>query len=75
VPWENLVSACRACNHRKGGKTLEEAHMRLIARPRRPGVSSYLLWLQHLQEALREEWRRYLPLPVAGATEPEPPVA
>jgi len=21
--WDNLVSACRSCNHRKGGKTVE----------------------------------------------------
>ena len=29
--WENLVTACKACNHRKGGKTLEEARFRLHA--------------------------------------------
>ena len=28
--WDNLVSACKACNHRKGGHTPEEAHMRLL---------------------------------------------
>ena len=22
--WDNLVSACRSCNHRKGGRTLSE---------------------------------------------------
>ena len=27
--WENLVAACKPCNHRKGGKTLEEARLRL----------------------------------------------
>ncbi len=27
--WENLVTACKSCNHRKGGKTLEEARLRL----------------------------------------------
>ncbi|HYX10653.1 MAG TPA: HNH endonuclease, partial [Candidatus Acidoferrum sp.] len=26
--WENLVTACKSCNHRKGGKTLEEARYR-----------------------------------------------
>ena len=30
--WENLVTACKACNHRKGGKTLDEARFRLLAR-------------------------------------------
>ena len=28
--WENLVTACKPCNHRKGGKTLEEARLRLL---------------------------------------------
>ena len=28
--WDNLVAACKPCNHRKGGKTLEEARMRLL---------------------------------------------
>ena len=27
--WDNLVTACKACNHRKGGKLLEEAKLRL----------------------------------------------
>jgi 5-methylcytosine-specific restriction endonuclease McrA len=27
--WENLVSACRQCNHRKAGRTPQEAHMPL----------------------------------------------
>ena len=29
--WENLVAACKNCNHRKGGKTLDEARLRLLA--------------------------------------------
>ena len=28
--WENLVTACKPCNHRKGGKTLEEARLHLL---------------------------------------------
>ena len=34
--WENLVTACRVCNLRKGWKTPEEANMRLARRPFRP---------------------------------------
>jgi 5-methylcytosine-specific restriction endonuclease McrA len=34
--WENLVTACRSCNLRKGWKTPEEANMRLASRPFRP---------------------------------------
>jgi len=34
--WENVVCSCIDCNLRKGGKTPEEAGMRLLRRPRRP---------------------------------------
>lgn len=34
--WENLVTACRVCNLRKGWKTPEEASMVLRRRPFRP---------------------------------------
>jgi 5-methylcytosine-specific restriction endonuclease McrA len=34
--WENLVTACRVCNLRKGWHTPEEANMRLQRRPYRP---------------------------------------
>lgn len=34
--WENLVTACRVCNLKKGWKTPEEASMRLLRRPFRP---------------------------------------
>jgi hypothetical protein len=34
--WENLVTACSSCNVKKGDKTLEEAHMKLLKPPREP---------------------------------------
>lgn len=34
--WENIVTACVACNRRKGGRTPAEAGMRVIRAPRRP---------------------------------------
>lgn len=34
--WENLVTACRLCNLRKGYRTPEEAGMRLMRPPARP---------------------------------------
>jgi 5-methylcytosine-specific restriction endonuclease McrA len=34
--WENLVTACRVCNLRKGWKTPEEANMHLARIPVRP---------------------------------------
>src|SRR5512133_2630298 len=34
--WENIVTCCITCNRRKGGRTPEQARMRLIRHPRRP---------------------------------------
>jgi 5-methylcytosine-specific restriction endonuclease McrA len=37
--WENIVTCCIECNRKKGGKTPEQAGLKLVRRPRRP---SYL---------------------------------
>ena len=34
--WENIVTACRSCNTKKGGRTPEEANMKLKQKPRQP---------------------------------------
>lgn len=34
--WTNVVSACRGCNHAKGARTPEEAHMQLLYVPYAP---------------------------------------
>ena len=34
--WTNIVSACTGCNKRKGGRTPQEAGLRLIHKPVRP---------------------------------------
>jgi 5-methylcytosine-specific restriction endonuclease McrA len=34
--WENIVAACKPCNHRKGNRTPSEAHMRALRQPFRP---------------------------------------
>ena len=34
--WENIVTCCISCNRRKGGRTPEQAGMKLIRHPRRP---------------------------------------
>lgn len=31
--WTNIVTACKHCNHDKGGKSLEESHMHLLHEP------------------------------------------
>jgi 5-methylcytosine-specific restriction endonuclease McrA len=34
--WENVVTACRACNSKKGDRTPEQAAMPLLVRPHKP---------------------------------------
>jgi 5-methylcytosine-specific restriction endonuclease McrA len=54
--WENVVAACRDCNHRKGGRTPEQANMLLLSRPRQPQYVAFAL----LGELERHEiWRKY----------------
>lgn len=57
--WENLVSACRACNHRKGSRRPEEAHMKLPHQPYQPRASNYYILYRHLQSY--EQWRKFIP--------------
>lgn len=36
--WDNLVCCCTSCNQRKGSRTPEQAHMKLLRRPFQPKV-------------------------------------
>src|SRR3982751_5011939 len=57
--WENLASAWRACNHKKGGKSLSEAHMQLRRLPFEPKANSYYLFGQYLDA--NDEWVKFIP--------------
>lgn len=47
--WNNIVTACRPCNHKKGNRTPKEAGMRLINSPIEPNYSlQYLPWFQEI---------------------------
>jgi 5-methylcytosine-specific restriction endonuclease McrA len=56
--WDNLVAACPPCNHRKGGRTLEQAHMRLLRHPSEPPTSAQYLFSRHIKE--NQEWLPYI---------------
>lgn len=56
--WTNVVAACPACNHRKGGRLLEEANMRLLHPPAEPPSSANYIFGRHLIE--NAEWRTFL---------------
>jgi 5-methylcytosine-specific restriction endonuclease McrA len=58
--WENLVTACKSCNHRKGGKTLDEARLRLHRDPYEPRSDIYSLFKPYLADDRNDAWRSYL---------------
>jgi len=55
--WDNLVTACRACNNTKGDRTPPEAGMRLTNPPSRP---NRIALLRRNHQHLAEEWKPYL---------------
>jgi 5-methylcytosine-specific restriction endonuclease McrA len=58
--WENVVCSCVPCNLRKGGRTPDEAGLRLLRHPARPR------WTTVLRNAARratyQEWKPFLGL-------------
>jgi len=52
--WENLVTACPTCNHRKGGRTLEQVQMHLLHFPTEPPSSARYIFARHLRD--NNEW-------------------
>jgi 5-methylcytosine-specific restriction endonuclease McrA len=52
--WSNLVAACPTCNHRKGGRTLDQAHMRLLRKPIEPPSSAAYIFARHLNQ--NKDW-------------------
>jgi len=57
--WENIVTCCVSCNRRKGGRTPEEAGMRLIMHPRRPDSAPAVRMTIGIRHA-PDSWRDYL---------------
>lgn len=56
--WTNVVTACPSCNHRKGGRDPEEAHMVLLHTPKEPPVNATYIFGRHLAE--NNEWAQYI---------------
>lgn len=55
--WENLVTACNKCNHKKGNRTPYEAGMPLKKEPFRP---SHIIFLRDYMGRIEEHWKPYL---------------
>jgi 5-methylcytosine-specific restriction endonuclease McrA len=63
--WANAVAACLTCNTRKGGRTPQEAHMRLMTDPAEPMINPLLA--MKLKNPKYACWRTFLPAACATA--------
>jgi 5-methylcytosine-specific restriction endonuclease McrA len=55
--WENLICACHECNNKKGDRSLKQAGMRLLKKPKRPSYFTFVLNEFGLPNA---KWRPFL---------------
>ncbi len=55
--WDNLITACKKCNSKKGDFTPEEAGMILLQQPFKP---SFVMFLRDFTERVSEDWLNYL---------------
>ena len=55
--WENLVTACKPCNQKKGDRTPELANMPLAKKPKRPNMIHYF---QKFAKDKQNAWRPYV---------------
>lgn len=56
--WKNIVCACIQCNARKGGRTPEQAHMKLIKAPQKPKRNPLIH--VHLGHTRYQSWKQFL---------------
>ena len=55
--WENVVTSCAPCNHKKGDRLLTEAQMTLHSLPRPPAP---VLFIQLAAPKIPSGWEPYL---------------
>jgi 5-methylcytosine-specific restriction endonuclease McrA len=58
--WENVVCSCIPCNTRKGNRRPPEASMKLIRKPKRPKLRTFLN--VQISRNGPETWRHFLDL-------------
>jgi 5-methylcytosine-specific restriction endonuclease McrA len=62
--WENVVCSCVDCNRRKGGRTPQQARLRLRRRPSRPRWTPLVNLA--ISNARYDEWRPFLSIVDGG---------
>jgi 5-methylcytosine-specific restriction endonuclease McrA len=56
--WENLVTACALCNHKKGGRTVLQADMKLLKKPKIPSSSAAYIFARYTN--IHDDWEPFL---------------
>lgn len=56
--WKNVVAACAPCNRAKGGRSPQEANMKLLRQPFEPSPTATYIFGTHLQK--HQEWSPYI---------------
>lgn len=59
--WNNVVTACRECNLRKGSKTLEESGLKLKRKPVKPKFLIFANIPDNPPKSHVESWAKYMP--------------
>jgi len=59
--WDNVVTACRKCNLKKGNRTKEESGMKLVSRPRRPKFLFHSSLPDQTPVSHLKSWAKYMP--------------
>lgn len=55
--WNNLVTACKTCNARKGNNLPEEVGFSLTRKPFKP---SFILFIRDFSGFIQDEWKPFL---------------
>mgnify|MGYP000103036722 CR=1 FL=1 len=56
--WDNIVCCCADCNRKKGGRTPQEAGMKLLKKPKKPNWTPF--YKVSLKDLTRREWLPFL---------------
>jgi len=56
--WENIVCCCLKCNGRKGGRTPQQARMKLLSRPGKPRFNPLLS--ESMSDPRYECWKTFI---------------
>ena len=57
--WENLVTCCKRCNGHKAWKTLDQANMKLLSKPKCPKYSFHAM-MNNFAKNDFDEWNFYI---------------